>query len=118
MTKRPKKRRTTKSPLDALETRQAVVLTVVWTLTVTTTFLCDIGAAVTRLWLTADPEAAGAELISGMLLFAAVVTSLLVLGLLPIVLRIRRQPPPRGYIVFAVLVSVAPLLAVAIQWLR
>ena len=118
MTKRPKKRRTTKPPLDAMETRQAVALTVVWTLAVTTTFLCDIGAAVSRLWLAANPEAAGAAFVSGMLLFAAVVISLLVLGLLPIVLRIRRQPPPRGYIVFAVLVAVAPILAVAIQMLR
>ncbi len=50
-----------------------------------------------------------------MLLFAASVTGLIVLMLLPVVLNVRRQTPPRGYIVFAVLVAAAPLLAIALQ---
>lgn len=92
--------------------------TIGWTLAVTTTFLCDIGAAATHLLAAAEPDGKGLVVLSGLLLFAAVVTGVLVLLLLPLVLRLRHQKPPRGYVAFAVLVAAAPLLVVAQNLLR
>lgn len=115
MPKRCNKPRPEKKPLYVeSESRRAHLITIVWTLSVTTTFLCDIGAAVTRLLLGAGPQGVQAGALSGLLLFSASVTGLLVLVLLPVVLNVRRQAPPRGYVVFAVLVAVAPLLAIAL----
>ncbi len=113
---RPDKPRPEKKPSRTdSESRRAHLLTILWTLSVTTAFLCDIGAAVTRLLKGPGPLGVRAGTLSGLLLFAASVTGLLVLILLPVVLNVRRRAPPRGYIVFAVLVAAAPLLAIALQ---
>ena len=113
---RPEKPYPEKKPLHAQgEPRRAHLLTIVWTLSVTTTFLCDIGAAVTRLLSGPGPQGVRVAALSGLLLFSASVTGLLVLVLLLVVLNMRRQAPPRGYIVFALLVAAAPLLAIALQ---
>ena len=116
---RPKKPRPEKKVLHAQsESRRAHLLTIVWTLSVTTTFLCDIGAAVTRLLSGPGPLGVRVGTVSGLLLFSASVIGLLVLALLPVVLNVRRQAPPRGYVVFAVLVAAAPLLVIALQIAR
>ena len=94
------------------ESRGAEVLTIFWTVLVTTAVGCNIGAAVTRLIHSNQPGNNAIGLLSGLLLFAAVVVGVLILGLLPVVYRMRKEPPPRGYVVFAVLIGAAPILTV------
>lgn len=97
------------------ETRTADAATVAWTVSVTTVFLCDIAAVAAHLYSQANPQLAGARMLSQLLLFSAAAIGLLSLMLLPAVFRLRRTPPPTGFLVFAVCSALAPILAVLVQ---
>ena len=47
--------------------------------------------------------------------FSAIVTGFLSLVLLPVVLKVRRDPPPRSFIVFSIVVAALPMLAALLQ---
>jgi hypothetical protein len=46
---------------------------------------------------------------AGVLLFSALMAGIMTLVLTPVVYRVRRVPPPRGFTVFAVIVSICPI---------
>lgn len=115
---KPRERRRSRQPSGSVESRGAETLTILWTLLVTTVVGCDLGAAVTRFLLAKAPDNAALKLLSGLLLIAAALLGVAILALLPLVLRVRRTPPPRGYVVFALLVAVAPILAVILLTVR
>ena len=92
------------------ESPTAETLTVAWVICILTVAACDLGAAATRLSADAFDDAPGVALLSGLLLFAAAIIGLLCVVLTPVVVRIRVEPPPPGLIVFALVVSAAPLL--------
>ncbi len=110
MAKKTKRRSTP----PTTEPRAVEALTVAWCLSVITVFLCDLGSACAWFYLRVDPGAERMQVLAGLLLFAAVVTGVVALVLIPVVCRLRSEPPPRGFLVFAVLVSVAPLIALAL----
>ncbi len=103
---------------EPVETQSTEALTVAWALCVVTALLCDVGAALTWWYAAAQPKATQIATLSGLLLFAAAVVGLVTLVLLPVVYRLRRQPPPVGFTVFAVAVSLAPLAALLFLALR
>lgn len=91
------------------------ILTVGWMLMVVTTLACEIGFVISR-----GLADGGAHLmvLSGLLLFAALVIGTLALILTPIVLRNRRARPPAGIVFFAAVVSAIPLGIVAVEALH
>jgi len=97
------------------ESRTSDAATVAWTVSVTTVFLCDIAAVAAHLYAEAHPQLAGARMLSQLLLFSAAAIGFLSLMLLPAVFRLRRTPPPTGFLVFAVCSALAPILAVLVQ---
>ena len=97
------------------ETRTSDAATVAWTVSVTTVFLCNIAAVAARLYAEANPQLAGARMLSQLLLFSAAGIGFLSLMLLPALFRLRRTPPPTGFLVFAVCSALAPILAVLVQ---
>lgn len=82
-------------------------------LAVFTTLACEIAAAVLRLafahWFN---EAPGLAMFAGVMFFAALVLGAVSMLLLGAVLWIRKQPVPRGVLVFATVVSLAPWVAI------
>jgi len=97
------------------ENRTADAATVAWTVSVTTVFLCNIAAVAAHFYSQANPQLSGARMLSQLLLFSAAAIGLLSLMLLPAVFRLRRTPPPTGFLAFAVCSALAPILAVLVQ---
>jgi hypothetical protein len=97
------------------ETRAGDATTVAWIVTVVMALLCDLGAAAAHFYSAGYAESPGTLMFRELLLFAGAVIGIFSLVLLPIMLRVRRVPPPAGVIVFAVCVAAAPLVALVLR---
>ena len=94
----------------ASDNRSVEALTVGWMLCVLTTLVCELGLAAARIYLLAvNPDARWIAALAAMLLFAAAVVGLISLLLAWAVVKIRREPPPRGVLVFALVIGAAAL---------
>jgi hypothetical protein len=113
---RPKRRRPKAQPTGESQTGDAA--TVAWTMAVTTVLLCDVAAVFSHLLARAWPDERGLGVFHELMLFAATVAGAVSLLLLPVVLRVRRLPPPLGFVVFGVCAAVAPMLALVVRALR
>ena len=100
----------------ASDPRSVEILTVGWMLTVVTTLACELGFVISR-WL-ADSSDSPLMILSDLLLFAAFVIGMIGLLIMSIVLRARRLPPPSVVVVFASVISGAPLAMAAIEMLN
>jgi hypothetical protein len=114
---RSERRRGAKPPPTG-ESQTGDAATVAWTVSVTTVLLCDVGAVFGHLLALKWPEERGLEMFRELMLFAATAVGAASLVLLPIVYRVRRVPPPTGFVVFGVCASVAPMLALMVRSLR
>jgi len=97
------------------ESRAAEAVTAFWVMSVVTVFLCDLAAAAARWYTRANPNQEKMAILAGLLLFAATATGIISLLLMPLVYRARREPPPRGFVVFAVVVGVMPILIAVVS---
>jgi hypothetical protein len=88
----------------------ADAVTVGWMLAVMTTLVCELGVLAAYWYAAAHPEAAKADVLCGLLLVAAIVVGLVSLCLLPLVVKLRRQMPPLPVVIFAIVVSLSPLV--------
>jgi hypothetical protein len=114
MPKRAKQQRTKRA--QPVENRSVEYLTVGWMLMVITTFLCELAAAACHLYVVwGDRQARTVELFSGLLLFAAFVIGGLSLIVCSVVVKSRRDSPPRSILIFAVVVGIAPLVTLLLQ---
>ena len=118
-----KKKRRKKHPVnrpteELAENRTSVAVTVCWTVTLTTLFFSNLAAIVAHLFVLASPPAERMAMLREMLLYAGVLVGLLSLGLVPLVYRLRRTPPPSGLVAFGVCLALAPMLAVALRAMR
>jgi len=88
-------------------------------LTLVATLLAELGGGLARVMSAALTELPGAwRSLPGLLLFMALVTGLVCLLLTPLVYRFRRVPPPTVITVWALVVSVTPLVIVVVGSLR
>jgi hypothetical protein len=113
-TKRTKKR--SRRPATG-ESRTADVATIGWMLMVITALVCELGFAVARWFASAEPDGP-LDVLAQLLLFAAAVIGLISLIAAPLAIKSRREPPPRGITVFALLVGAAPLAIMVAQMVR
>ncbi len=116
--KRSKKNLTNRSPAAPVENRTGEVVTVGWTVTLTTLFFCNLAAIGAHFYVASHPEAQRMAMLRELLLFAGALTGLLSLALLPLMRRFRQSPPPRGLVAFGVCIALAPILAVALRVIR
>lgn len=110
--KRRKKKRT--RPDRPTESRRVEVLTVGWSMMVLMTLICEIGAAGAIWYSHSHPEAQAAGAVSAVLLLETLLVGVLMLVLTPVVVRVRQEKPPRGIVVFAVVVGATPLVGMAV----
>ncbi len=101
-----------------MEHRTSEVLTVAWTVTLTTLFFCNLAAVAAHFYVVAYPPAQRMAMLRELLLHSGFLVGLLSLGLVPLVYRIRQTPPPRGLVVFGVCLALAPILAVVLRAVR
>jgi hypothetical protein len=93
------------------ESRTADAATIAWTVTVTMVVACDLAAIAALAFALRNPDAKGAQVFGGLMLFGGAVVGVASLALLPAVYRLRESPPPTGFTVFAVCAAAAPILA-------
>jgi len=83
-----------------------------WTLCVMTTVIFSGLAAVGWLAVRNRPDNGTMLAFVELLHFSSVVTGLVSLLLLPLVFKVRREPPPPAFVAFAIIVAALPILAV------
>lgn len=114
--RKPAARRPRDDDPDASPAVEAV--TALWATSTLTVAGADLAAALTRLYYASNPGAEKIGLLSGLLFLAAAITGLITLVLTPMVLRVRRDRPPHGFIALAVVAGSAPLVALFVNLLR
>jgi hypothetical protein len=102
----------------ATEPSAVETLTVGWMLSVMTTLVCELGFVAARAYLiVVAPASARIQVLAMVLLFAAFVVGSVSLELAYAVVRGRHTPPPRGILVFSVVVGAAPAATVLLRLL-
>lgn len=74
-----------------------------------------MGCGCSRWLIAANPEAEGFRLLAGISSAAGLMLGTLCLLATPLVMRLRRVPPPVGFVAFAACVSLVPWLAIALR---
>ena len=92
--------------------------TIGWMLAVLTATVCELGVLAARLYFHWRPEAVGAGMAGELLLFSSAIVGLIVLGLIPVVYRIRRVKPPAAVTGVAVVIGVLPWTVIVVQLLE
>ena len=115
MSKAKRRRKKRASRAEPKETSGAEMLTIAWSMMVLTTLICEIGAALTIWHARAHPEAGAIRALSFVLVMETLIVGTLLLVLTPVMLRLRRQRPPRGILVFAMIVGATPLAVLVIE---
>jgi hypothetical protein len=113
-----RKRSSARMSTEPAESRRSEVLTIAWTVSVTGVLVADLMLVAAHLYSRSHPEEELARNLQGILLLFASAMGIVSLALLPVVWRMRRLKPPMGYIVFAILVTVSPILATIVRLLR
>jgi len=117
--KRRKNKRSKKvAHVAPTETRAAEALTVAWTVSLTTVLLCNLIAVAAHLYVSAHPDATRMAMLCDLILFAGALIGAVFIGLLPVIYRVRKVPPPHGLVVFGVLVAVGPIIALVVRMVR
>ncbi|HVU89364.1 MAG TPA: hypothetical protein VHD36_18700 [Pirellulales bacterium] len=115
----PKRKKPQSEPPVARDPNPTVeFVTVAWMLSVMTALVCELGFVAARAFLLlVNGEVPAIRALAAMLFFAALVVGLVSLGLMVIVMRMRRDPPPRGIVAFAAVVGVLPVAALLVRML-
>jgi hypothetical protein len=100
------------------ETNAGDATTVAWTISVTMVLMCNIAAVAAHFYMEMYRETRGLVMLKELMLIAGALVGFLSLVLLPIMLRVRRVPPPTGVVVFAVCAAAAPILALLVHSTR
>jgi hypothetical protein len=103
------------APRYSEETRTGDATTVAWIVTVVMTMACDLGAAAAHYFSTGYANAGGVLMFRELLLFSGALIGIISLMLLPVMLKVRRVPPPTGVLAFAIFVTAAPLVALVVR---
>lgn len=106
-----KKQRGLRPVKASAESRLSEVSTVGWMLSVMTALVCQLVALTVWAVFQGRADSERALIFVRYLHFSAIVMGLTSLGLVAVVLKVRRQAPPRSILIFAVVVALAPLVA-------
>jgi hypothetical protein len=105
------------SPRPPAESRGAEAITVAWTVSLTAVLLCNLMAVAAHVLSTLIPVAGQLQLVENLVLLSGALIGLVSLLLVPVVYRLRRTAPPPGFVMFGVLISLAPLVVVIGQFM-
>ena len=103
-----KRRQKRPHPQIPQESRAAELVTVLWMLSALTTLVCEIGLLAAMGYLHSHSEAQYVAALYFLLWLTAIVAGTLTVALVPIVLKLRIQPPPPVVTMAAVIMGTAP----------
>ncbi|MGD9722294.1 MAG: hypothetical protein AB7O59_11365 [Pirellulales bacterium] len=98
-------------PAAPAESQASVFFTVGWSLCVLATLIGTVTAGLVWLVVRNRPENEAGLALAQLMHFSAIVTGCASLFLLPVVYKVRREPPPLVLIGLSLLVAAAPILA-------
>jgi hypothetical protein len=98
---------------EPAESQASEAVTIAWTVSVTGVFVADLIVVAAHWYARGHPQAQPARVLEAIMLLSAALMGAASLALLPVVWRTRRLKPPQGYLAFAILVSVAPIVVLA-----
>ena len=104
------RRKKAKQPFTPPETKAADAVTVAWMLAVTCALMCEVTTSALRAYLVFAPDRPKIAMLAELLLFAALVSGIVSLLIVPVVLKVRRVVPPRPVTIVSLVVGVAPLV--------
>jgi hypothetical protein len=93
----------------------ADAITIAWTASVSAVFLADLVTIAAHFFSRSHPEAKTAPVFAAIMLLTACLMGIASLALLVVVWRVRRLKPPQGFLVFAAIVAIAPVLATIVR---
>jgi hypothetical protein len=99
--------------LEQAESRGAELITSLWMLSAVNALGCEIVWIGLRVYIRNVPDAKVASLLAGLLLIVAMILGLVIMGLTPVVYRVRRVAPPPLVTLVAVLIGIAAWVAAA-----
>lgn len=109
------KRDTPKELQEAAESRTAVAANVAWMLSLLSTIAAEVIGLVCR-WYTVLVEPVDIlTVLSGVMLFVALIAGVVTLGMIPLVLKFNKKRPPSGLIRIALVAGSLPMVALALQ---
>jgi hypothetical protein len=111
-----RKKQTRDKPVVATEpteSRAAELMTSMWMLSAVNALGCEVVWIGLRVYIRNVPDAKMASLLAGLLLIVAMILGLVILGLTPVVYRVRRIAPPPLVTLVAVLIGIAAWVAAA-----
>jgi hypothetical protein len=117
MSKRKKKTRQV-DEVAAVESRTVEAITVAWTVSVTTLFVCNLGILAAHFFLANNPDAAHFAMMKKLLITLGAMCGVISLILLVTVYRMRPVLPPSGLMVFGVCMALGPILAAVAMLVR
>jgi hypothetical protein len=122
MSKPTRKPRRNKSPKRSgqpqTESQAADAITIAWTVSVNAVLVANVVVIAAGVYARFHPDAKAARALAAIMLIAAVLMGAVSLSLLPVAWRTTRLKPPQGYMAFAILVAVAPIIVLATLLLR
>jgi hypothetical protein len=108
----PKPRKKSRPPkrAETPEEPAAEAITVAWIAAVTSVLLADAVTILAHFYGRSHPESKTAPVFEAIMLLTGCLLGLVALVILPVVWRTSRLKPPLGFVVFAALVSLAPVV--------
>jgi len=104
-------------PLEPGESRTAEMLTIAWVVSVTGVLIADLLVVGARFLAAGNPGVAALALFERLLLLSASAMALVSLVLFVLCWRKRRLKPPQGYVAFALLACMVPIVATIVRLL-
>lgn len=99
--------------LTPSETRAAEAVTIAWMLSVMMTLMCELVSLAALVF----GQTRGLVFLAVYLFFTSVVTGVCSLVLAFVTVRVRQTPPPKGIIVFSLVVGSTPLAYMLLNWI-
>jgi hypothetical protein len=117
---KPSRKPTKSSPRSAddpqtVETQAAELMMAGWGVALLTTLICEVAAALLYLFAGLRPVSVQLRTLTGLFHFAALIVGLVALVMIPVLFKVRREPPPPAIVTLAVVIGGLPLAGLALQ---
>lgn len=98
-----------------VETQAAELIMAGWGVALLTTLICEVAAALLYLYTGLRPTSLQLQMLTGMFHFAALVMGLIALAMIPMLFKVRQDPPPPAVVTLALVISGLPLVGLLLQ---
>jgi hypothetical protein len=86
-----------------------------WGVALLTALICEVAAALLYLYAGLRPASPQLRMLTGMFHFAALVMGVIGLAMIPMIFKVRQDPPPPAIVMLAVVIGGLPLVGLMLQ---